>query len=204
MVQGGLFRAKRAASFGPNFRFDTAAADSSHCLSIFEEEHLGPTLLRGGAARIRDRRHHNALSTSACSSNQAVKVFLAKGAHHGVSVVSSRWSVVSGQLLVAVLPSAFCLPPSAFRLPPSAVCLLSSAFRLPPSAFRLPPSAFRLPPSDASRLLTPSRLRIHDHRSRIGLLQAASQHINLRVGICHRSFQTRSACLQNPYLYRQP
>src|SRR6185503_8877314 len=82
MVQGGLFRAKRAASFGPNFRFDTAAADSSHCLTIFEEEHLGPTLLRGGAARIRDCRHHNALSTSVCSSNQAVKVFLAKGAHN--------------------------------------------------------------------------------------------------------------------------
>ena len=66
---------------GPDFGFDTTAADRSSHLAVFEEEHFRTTLLRCRTTRVRHSSHDDAFTAGARVVDQAIQVELGNGGH---------------------------------------------------------------------------------------------------------------------------
>ena len=84
-MQRRLSRSHCFARFGPDFRFDTAAADSARGVAILEKEHLGAASLRRRTARVGNGGHDDTLAAPVRFANQTIKIVLRNSAH-------GRWS----------------------------------------------------------------------------------------------------------------
>src|ERR1044071_1772163 len=62
-MQGGVAGTHRRLCFGPNFSFDTAAADSSRNFAVLKKDHLCAALLRCRTTRVRHGCDHDAFAT---------------------------------------------------------------------------------------------------------------------------------------------
>lgn len=69
------------AGFGPNFGFDTTAADCARGLAVLKEEHLGSATLWRRSARMRDGRDDHSFAASIGLVDEPVKFVLSDGSH---------------------------------------------------------------------------------------------------------------------------